>query len=113
MLQRSANSSRRRSVHRRRSSSATNAWIGASAGSSVASRRAWVNARCNDNFTGALTDTLLAVEYLPFKHVGFGLGINSVRYKVEADGDTDYGVDFAGSVKLSFTGLLPYVKGYF
>jgi hypothetical protein len=67
-----------------------------------------------DNFTGGLADTFLGVEYLPTKHVGFGLGINSVRLKVEADSDdTDYPVDFTGKVKFDFTGLLLYVKGYF
>lgn len=66
-----------------------------------------------ENFRGALLDTLFAVEYLPFKHVGFGLGLNAVRYMVEAEEDTDYGVDFAGKVKLDFSGLLFYVKGHF
>ena len=37
-----------------------------------------------NQFTGALVDTNLAVEYLPFKHAGFGLGVDNVRMKVDA-----------------------------
>ncbi|MBW1830073.1 MAG: hypothetical protein JRI74_11740, partial [Deltaproteobacteria bacterium] len=41
------------------------------------------------NFRGAIFDTRVAVEYNPFKNVGFGLSLNSFNLKVEAEGD-DY-----------------------
>ncbi|MGH8761495.1 MAG: hypothetical protein ACREVW_18640 [Burkholderiales bacterium] len=66
-----------------------------------------------DQFTGLLADTNLAVEYLPFKHAGFGLGINSVRMKVEADGDNSQGPNLNGELKFNFTGLLLYATFFF
>jgi hypothetical protein len=66
-----------------------------------------------DQFTGLLADTSLAVEYLPFKHVGFGLGVNNVRMKVESDGDNAEGTDLNGELKFNFTGLLMYARFLF
>jgi len=66
-----------------------------------------------DQYTGLLADTSLAVEYLPFKHVAFGLGTNSVRMKVESDGDNSGGADLKGEVKFNFTGLLMYARYLF
>jgi hypothetical protein len=64
-------------------------------------------------YTGVLSDALLAVEWLPFKHVGFGAGLNAVNIKVESDGDNDYGLDLNGEVKLSFTGAMLYIKAFY
>jgi hypothetical protein len=66
-----------------------------------------------DQYTGLLADTSLAVEYLPFKHAAFGLGINTVRMKVESDGDNSGGTDLKGEVKFNFTGLLMYARYLF
>jgi hypothetical protein len=66
-----------------------------------------------DQYSGLLADTSLAVEYLPFKHVAFGLGTNSVRMKVESDGDNSGGADLKGEVKFNFTGLLMYARYLF
>ncbi|NIO39065.1 MAG: hypothetical protein GTO41_01985, partial [Burkholderiales bacterium] len=35
-------------------------------------------------FTGRLADTLIAIEYLPWKNFGFGAGLNSITYGVDA-----------------------------
>lgn len=65
-------------------------------------------------YTGALADTSLAVEYLPFKHAGFGLAVNSVRMKVQADGDVSgTGTSLDGELKFSFTGLMMYARFFF
>jgi hypothetical protein len=66
-----------------------------------------------DQYTGLLADTSLAVEYLPFKHAAFGLGINSVRMKIESDGDNSGGTDLNGELKFNFTGLLMYARYLF
>jgi hypothetical protein len=66
-----------------------------------------------DRFTGTLADTNLAVEYLPFKHMGVGLGLNSLRMRVEADGDDNGGPNLSSELKFNFTGLLLYAKFFF
>jgi hypothetical protein len=65
-----------------------------------------------DRYEGSLVDTSLALEYLPFKNVGFGLGLNIVRYGVKAEEASDV-IDFNGKVQLDFVGALLYVKLFF
>ena len=62
--------------------------------------------------TGMLTDSLMAVEYLPFKHLGFGAGVNTVRYRVESDED-DSALAFQGKFGLTNVGALLYAKLFF
>jgi len=64
------------------------------------------------NYRGGLMDAGVGVEYLPFKHLGFGLGLNAVKYRLEADGDGDLG-DINGEVQYDFAGALLYVKLFF
>ena len=64
-------------------------------------------------YTGVLSDALLAVEWLPFKHVGFGAGLNAINIKVDADGDDDYGLDLNGQLKFRFTGAMLYIKAFY
>jgi hypothetical protein len=66
-----------------------------------------------DQTTGALADSSLAIEYLAFKHVGFGLGVNNLRLKVKANADNDLGLDLDGQLKFNFTGAMFYVKAFF
>lgn len=65
-----------------------------------------------DRYTGTLADSTLAVEYLPFKHAGVGLGLNSLRMKIEAEGDAG-GPNLNSELKFNFTGLLLYAKFFF
>jgi hypothetical protein len=65
-----------------------------------------------DAFKGALLDTGIGVEYLPFKNLGFGLGLNAVRYRLEADGGEDL-ADINGEVRYDFAGALLYLKFFF
>lgn len=64
-------------------------------------------------YQGVLADSILAVEYLPFKHIGFGAGVNSLRINVKADGNSDTGLDLNGRLNFRFTGALLYVKAYY
>ena len=58
-----------------------------------------------DEYDVSVSDSLLAVEYLPFEHAGIGLGLNNVRYKVESDS-----LDVDGKARLSYFGALAYLK---
>ena len=64
------------------------------------------------DFKGSLLDVNVALEYRPWKHVGFGLGYNSMSVDVEAESNnSDYpGVDFVGNVGIRFNGLMLYGK---
>ena len=62
------------------------------------------------DFMGAVTDTSLVLEYLPWKHVGFGLGLDAMRIWVEAKGSDYPGVDSKGSVELDYPEAQLYVK---
>jgi hypothetical protein len=63
-------------------------------------------------FAGTVLDGIAAFEYRPWDHVGIGVGYNGMNMKVVNDTDKkDYpGVDFAGSVKVHYNGLLVYGK---
>lgn len=64
-----------------------------------------------DGFSGAITSSTSAVEYRPWDHVAFGLGVDAFKFAVEARSDTSIpGVNQAGSVDFSYTGLLLYIK---
>ena len=63
-----------------------------------------------DNFV----NLLVALEYQPWKHVGFGLGVNWKQVFIEVDGETDVpGVDFIGDVEFSYLGALLYLKFFY
>jgi hypothetical protein len=64
------------------------------------------------SFKGSLLDVNLALEYRPWKHVGFGLGYNGMSVHVEAEDDSSSypGVDFVGNVDVRFSGLMLYGK---
>lgn len=64
-----------------------------------------------DNYEGGILDIQFAVEYLPWKNVGFGLGVDYLSIFVEADGNTSVpGVDFNGKINFETTGLQLYLK---
>ncbi len=66
-----------------------------------------------ENITGGLADTYFGVEWNPFKHVGFGLGYNSVTYRVERDGTASNGLDYNCKINLELSGLLLYARYFF
>ena len=64
-----------------------------------------------NDFTGGLLDSTVALEYRPWKHVGFGVGYSGMLVKVETETDSDYpGADFIGKVRVDYNGLLLYGK---
>jgi len=64
-------------------------------------------------FEGNTVRAGVAVEYLPWKHVGFGLGLDAMRFAVESNGSFYPGVDFEGSVEFDYIGAQLYVKLFF
>lgn len=62
------------------------------------------------DFTGTLYESGVAIEYLPWKHLGFGLGFNTFDLSIEADGEDYPGIDFKGDMQFKYTGLLLYAK---
>jgi len=65
------------------------------------------------DFKGSVTSSKVAVEYNPFKHVGFGLSVNSFKLKVEAQGDDYPNLDFLGSFEYENLGIMAYLNFYF
>ena len=66
-----------------------------------------------EQFKGSLYNASAAVEYKPWKHVGIGLGVDTLRVKVEADGQDYPGIDFKGKVEFTYFGLQLYAKLFF
>lgn len=64
-----------------------------------------------DNFTGSLSDVLLSAEYRAWEHFSLGLGLNSVRLRVE--NDDSLGLGFDGNIRSDFVGLMLYGKALF
>jgi hypothetical protein len=65
-----------------------------------------------DNYTGRLGDSILAIEYVPWKNFGIGAGLNAINYRVEADADADL-TDFNGELRFQLTGFMLYGRYFF
>ena len=65
------------------------------------------------DFAGGIQSINFALEWLTWKHVGFGLGVDAMRVFVEANGSDYPGVDFRGDVEFSYLGAQLYLKAYF
>ena len=66
-----------------------------------------------DNFKGAISSINFALEWLTWKHVGFGFGLDAMRVRVEAKGSDYPGVDFKGDIEFSYFGAQLYLKANF
>jgi hypothetical protein len=66
-----------------------------------------------ESFKGKIISMDVALEYQPWKHVGFGLGFDSLSLEVEADGQDYPEIDFSGNVEFKYTGLQLYAKFMF
>ena len=62
------------------------------------------------NFKGGISNINVMMEYNPWKHLGFGLGLNSYLLNIEAFEESDSFLNFKGTVKTGYTGLLLYGK---
>lgn len=61
---------------------------------------------------GNIIDFNTRIEYNAWNHIGFGLGIDSNRMSISGVKDRENFLDFNGSVKTEYTGLLFFVKFY-
>ncbi len=66
-----------------------------------------------ENFTGSVLEFRAALEYNPWKHVGIGLGFDSLGVKVEADGQDYPEIDFKGNVEFNYVGLQLYLRVFY
>jgi len=67
-----------------------------------------------EDFTGSLINLRSAVEYNPWKHVGFGLGFDILRMNIEDDGTEGYpGIDLRGNMQFSYSGIMLYGRLFF
>lgn len=66
-----------------------------------------------DKFTGSILEFQGALECNPWKHVGIGLGFDTMGITVEADGEDWPGVDFKGKVEFDYIGLQLYARLFF
>ena len=64
-------------------------------------------------FKGTIFESHAAVEYLPWKNFGFGLGFNAFNLDIEADGEDYPQIDFVGELNFKYSGLLLYAKMFF
>jgi hypothetical protein len=62
------------------------------------------------DFSGSVTAANVAFEYLPWKNVGFGLGLDAMDVSVEAKGSDFPGIDFNGKVEFEYLGAQLYLK---
>jgi hypothetical protein len=65
------------------------------------------------NFKGSIYQSAVALEYLPWKHVGFGLAFDTFNLNIEADGEDYPEIDFKGELNFNITGLMLYMKMFF
>ena len=66
-----------------------------------------------EKFRGALYSALIAVEYKPWKHFGFGAGYNFFGLRIKADGEDYPNIKLTGKIEFSYSGLLLYGKVFF
>lgn len=65
-----------------------------------------------DQFQGSILANSFALEYLPWKHIGFGLGVDAMRISVEAEGEDYPTIDFRGAFDFSYFGAQLYLKAF-
>lgn len=66
-----------------------------------------------ENFKGGIVAAKLALEYNVWKNVGLGVGVDTFRLSIEAEGEDYPKIDFIGDLEYNYTGLLLYTKVYF
>ena len=67
-----------------------------------------------DTYTGSLTSARTAIEYNPWKHVGLGFGLDSLRMSLQADDpDSIPGFDLRGNIDFGYIGLYLYGRVFF
>lgn len=65
------------------------------------------------NFKGVVSDINIKLEYNLWDHFGIGGGLNAYQLNIEAYSDKGTFLNFKGSLKTGYTGVLFYAKYYF
>ena len=65
------------------------------------------------DFKGSILATYGAVEYRPWDRIGFGLGVDSFRLKIEVEGEDHPSIDLRGNVEFHYVGLQLYARIFF
>jgi hypothetical protein len=65
------------------------------------------------NFQGSLFDAKIGLEYNVWKHLGFGIAYDYLRFELKAEGQDYPGIDMVGKIQFGLGGLLLYGKLYF
>ena len=66
-----------------------------------------------DNFAGSILKVNAALEYNPWEHVGIGLGFDTLKINIEADGEDYPGIDLNGKVNFGYAGLQLYLRFFY
>jgi hypothetical protein len=67
-----------------------------------------------EDYTGSLLDVQSAIEYNPWKHVGFGIGFDVFKLALEANGNEAIpGMDLRGNVAFQYVGAILYGRIFF
>ena len=66
-----------------------------------------------DNFRGSILKVNAALEYNPWDHVGIGLGFDTLKINVEAEGEDWPGIDLNGKVNFGYAGLQLYLRFFY
>lgn len=66
-----------------------------------------------NSFEGGLFNGLLALEYNPWKYIGFGVGYNIFRVGLKAEGGDYPNIDLTGKFNLNYSGLMLYARTWF
>jgi hypothetical protein len=66
-----------------------------------------------DNFNGSIMEFRTALEYNPWKHVGIGLGFDTLGIRLESENEDWPGIDLKGKVEFNYAGLQLYLRLFF
>ena len=66
-----------------------------------------------DNFNGSIMEFRTALEYNPWKHVGIGLGFDTLGIRLESENEDWPGIDLKGKVEFNYVGLQLYLRLFF
>ena len=64
------------------------------------------------NFEARVADIKIAVDYNAWDNFGLGMGLNTFRLNIKADGEDYPLIDFSGDIGFGYTGLFAYAKYY-
>jgi len=65
------------------------------------------------DFRGGIIDTLVGVEYMAFRNVGFGFNLENLSIGVEAEGNDYPEIDFQGRFDYDLLSAMLYLRFYF